>query len=282
MWSFKIILFMVGLWLGNFPFALFLLFGAYILENRWKSLDYDFFRARINLNSEFNRQQAKRGMGGSEGEKTFIYGATNYFYNMNKLNENDYRFEYVTHLVKIAAAIISSDKIIHPKEVDTLMNFVEQFGFSAEYLKAIKEDLDKALSEEIFIPGECDFIRKSMRLQDRIEFIRMLFIIASSDRKLSKEEEYIIEEVAFDLYLTDEDYRSIRAEFKPRFNSNYEILGVPESSGVKEIKQAYKQLVRKNHPDKFVHLGKKFTLSATERIKKINAAYTTIRRERGF
>jgi len=283
MWTFKAILFLVGLWLGNFPLAIFLLLIVIFLEERWKSfVDYDVHRAKINLESEYQRQQAKKRMGKASGNRSFIWGGTNYFYNMNKLNEEDYRFEYVLHLVKIAAAIISADQTIHRKEIETLMNFVMQFGFSENYLKILREELKNALQEEIFIPSECDFIRKFMRHKDRIEFIRLLFIIASSDRKLSREEEYVIEEVAFDLYLSDEEYKSVRAEFRPRYNSNYEILGVPESASIKDIKHAYKQLVRKNHPDKYVHMGKKFTINATERLKKINAAYTTIKQERGF
>src|SRR4030042_5118448 len=146
---------------------------------------------------------------------------------MNKLSEDDYRYEYIKHLIRIAAAIISVDKKIHPKEMDTLMSFVEKLGFNEDNLKKIKEEIDKALIDEIFIPGECEYIRKFMRRQDRFEFIRLLFIIATSDRGLTKLEEQIIGEVSFDLYISEYDYRSIRAEFRPRYDSNYEILGVP-------------------------------------------------------
>jgi uncharacterized tellurite resistance protein B-like protein len=283
MWFVYTIVLMIGLGMGNFPLAIVLLFFIMFMRNRWNSvIDYDLYRSRIDLEREYARQQAKKGPGRATGSRTYIPGGTNYFYNMNKLSEDDYRFEYFKHLIRVASAIISIDKKYNEKEINTLINFIGRIGFTPDNLKRLKDEMDRAIYEEIFIPGECEFIRQFMRREDRLEFIRLLFLIATADRMLSKEEENLIEEVAFDLYLPDEDYKRVRAEFRPKFDSFYEILGVPESANFKEIKQAYKELVKKNHPDKFAHLGQKVTFHANERLKKINAAYSTIRKQRGF
>ena len=52
----------------------------------------------------------------------------------------------------------------------------------------------------------------------------------------------------------------------------YQVLGIPESASDKEIKKAYKKLVKKYHPDIF-HGDKEF---AENKIKEINEAYDTL------
>lgn len=54
----------------------------------------------------------------------------------------------------------------------------------------------------------------------------------------------------------------------------YEILGVPRDASQADIKKAYRQLVRKYHPD--AHPGDK---EAEEKFKKINAAYSVLENE---
>lgn len=61
-------------------------------------------------------------------------------------------------------------------------------------------------------------------------------------------------------------------------NDPYKVLGVSPNADEKEIKSAYKQLVRKYHPDKF----QDDTMSelANEKMTEINAAYDQIMDER--
>jgi DnaJ like chaperone protein len=277
----KIFIIIIASWAGGLPFGIFAFLFITLLQQRWNSfIDYDVLRSRMSLENEYKRMNSKRAR--YKGQKTHMSGGTNYFYNMDQLNVEDYRYQYVTHLVRVAAAVISVDKDITKEEMRVINNFLINMGFSEDYLNRVKDEFEKALYEEIFIPMECEEIRKFTKKSERLEFVRLLFIVATSDRSLKKEEEYIIEEIAFDLYLNDEEFRSIRGEFRPKYNSDYEILGVSETAKIDQIKQAYKRLVKKNHPDKFAHLGKELVASATERLKRINAAYSKIKKERGF
>ena len=54
----------------------------------------------------------------------------------------------------------------------------------------------------------------------------------------------------------------------------YKILGVSSSATDDEIKKAYRDLIKKNHPDKFQDAAEK--ARATEAVKKYNAAYDEI------
>ena len=51
----------------------------------------------------------------------------------------------------------------------------------------------------------------------------------------------------------------------------YEVLGVPENADKETIKKAYKELVKKYHPDKYVN--NPLADLATEKMKEINNAY---------
>ncbi len=54
----------------------------------------------------------------------------------------------------------------------------------------------------------------------------------------------------------------------------YEVLGVPHGASEDEIKKAYRELVRKYHPDKYV--DNPLADLAQEKMKEINEAYDTI------
>ena len=57
----------------------------------------------------------------------------------------------------------------------------------------------------------------------------------------------------------------------------YEVLGVPTTATLEEIRQAYKQLVREYHPDKIPSEMKRLRLDAEEKLKAINAAYGALK-----
>ena len=57
-------------------------------------------------------------------------------------------------------------------------------------------------------------------------------------------------------------------------NNPYDVLGVTENATLEEIKNAYRTLVRKYHPDNFSDSS--LAASAAEKMKKINIAYDEI------
>jgi len=53
----------------------------------------------------------------------------------------------------------------------------------------------------------------------------------------------------------------------------YEILGISPNSSKIEIQRAYKEAIKKYHPDKLSHLGKEFSHLANEKFLEIQKAY---------
>jgi hypothetical protein len=55
------------------------------------------------------------------------------------------------------------------------------------------------------------------------------------------------------------------------------VLGVPKDASQEKIKQAYRQLANRYHPDKVSHLGDEFRNLAERRFKEIQEAYEHLR-----
>ena len=57
----------------------------------------------------------------------------------------------------------------------------------------------------------------------------------------------------------------------------YQILGIERNATPEEVKQAYRQLANKYHPDKVAHLGDEFKKLAEMRFKDIQKAYQELK-----
>ncbi len=56
----------------------------------------------------------------------------------------------------------------------------------------------------------------------------------------------------------------------------HEVLGIRPDASRKEIQNAYKQAIKKYHPDKLSHLGEDFSDLANEKFLEIQKAYDTL------
>ena len=74
----------------------------------------------------------------------------------------------------------------------------------------------------------------------------------------------------------------MEAMFVAQTDSAYTILEVSKSATDSEIKKAYRNLVKKHHPDKVRNLGQAAEEAAKEKFQRIQKAYEDIKNERGF
>ena len=59
----------------------------------------------------------------------------------------------------------------------------------------------------------------------------------------------------------------------------YEVLNISRNASSEEIKNAYRQLANKYHPDKVLHLGEEFRKLAEQRFKEIEEAYRELKQK---
>ena len=71
---------------------------------------------------------------------------------------------------------------------------------------------------------------------------------------------------------------------RPGDANPYQVLGVPPTISDDDLKSAYRQLVRDNHPDRLVAQGmpEEFIAVANQKLAAINVAYDKVAAERGI
>ena len=78
------------------------------------------------------------------------------------------------------------------------------------------------------------------------------------------------------------DFESIKAMFVKKVDDAYTILGIDSSATDDEVKKAYREMAKKNHPDKVSYLGEDVRKAAEQKFQEINNAYDKIKKQRGM
>ena len=78
-------------------------------------------------------------------------------------------------------------------------------------------------------------------------------------------------------YRTGPEYR-----YNPAPVSAYEVLGIPTDATEDEVKTAYRKLAMRHHPDRVASQGQDAQKKAETEFRKINEAYESIKKHRGF
>ncbi len=117
------------------------------------------------------------------------------------------------------------------------------------------------------------------------ELLCILFHIARADNVIHPAELTFLENVSGIFGFTTADFARIRAEnLGPDKADPYTILGLTREATDKEIKSAYRKLIKEHHPDLLASQGlpQEFIEVANEKLSVINVAYDRIEKERGM
>ena len=117
------------------------------------------------------------------------------------------------------------------------------------------------------------------------ELLAGLFYIARADGVLHPNEVRFLRQVAHEFRFDHHAFERIRANCMGSDESDpYEVLGVTAGATDDEIKTAYRNLIRENHPDKLVAKGvpQEFINLANAKMAGINDAYDRIEKQRSL
>lgn len=113
-----------------------------------------------------------------------------------------------------------------------------------------------------------------------IDLIEGLFHVALADDILHEDEDAFLAHTAEIFGLDERCYRAIRARLVDGAERDpYDLLGVPKGAILSDIRSAWKQAVRENHPDAMIARGvpPEAVVLAQRRLIAINAAWEDLR-----
>ena len=122
------------------------------------------------------------------------------------------------------------------------------------------------------------------------DVLAALFVIARADGAVNGHELDFLARTHRSFRLDEAAWNRVRG-FSPRQPAAapdepdaYTVLGVSRSTSAEEIRAAWRQLMRENHPDSLAARGvpAEFITRANEKVARINAAWDRIKRERGL
>lgn len=184
-------------------------------------------------------------------------------------------------LMVLFAAVMKADQKLLKSELDYVKEFLRK-QFPAEEVHNFMILFKDILNQEYNLRDVARQIQRSMDHPSRLQLIHLLFGLAQADGRIDSSEVDMISRISGYLNISSADFQSIKAMFVGDTDGAYRILEVSTSASNEEIKKAYRKMATKYHPDKVAHLGEDLRVLAEEKFKAVNAAYQTLKQERGF
>ena len=195
-------------------------------------------------------------------------------------NTEEKRDFNVTLLV-LSAAVMKADGNVKRSELDYVKRFfLQNFGQerAENYVKMLREILEK----EYNLYEISQQVGRYMDYSSRLQLLHYLFGIADADGRVSPEELSVINTISDYMGITNSDFQSVKAMFIKETDSAYKILGVDANATDEEVKKAYREMAKKNHPDLVSNLGEEVRQAVEKKFQEVNAAYETIKKQRGI
>lgn len=190
--------------------------------------------------------------------------------------------DFEVSLLILASIVIKADGKQDQRELDFVrLQFVNMYGKErANHAFKLFKEISK--QQNISTRQVCLQIRQMMQHASRLQLVHFLFGIAKADGLVTDDEVHQIHTIAGYLGISHNDYESIKAMFYKSADSAYKILEIDKTATNDDIKKAYRNMAKKYHPDKVIHLGKEHQQGAEEKFRKVQEAYEQLQKERGF
>lgn len=201
-------------------------------------------------------------------------------------------------LVVLCAIIMKADANYTEKQ----FNYVRQFlakNFDSIHVAKRMTLLDRLLLKQNNIDDACRRVMYYTPIESRYKIIDFLFGLAAADGIVSFTEMKTIQTIASHLYVdaavflrikalyykesdSQQSYRTAPSSSYTFIDTYYAILKVNKTATDVEVKTAYRKLVLKFHPDRWLHQPQKEQEIARQKFQELQVAYDKIKAERGI
>ncbi|MBI9067402.1 MAG: TerB family tellurite resistance protein [Salinivirgaceae bacterium] len=191
------------------------------------------------------------------------------------------RGDFMLSLIVLTAAVMKADGVVKKAELDYVKQyFLRSFGSdaAADAVKMLRDILKK----EIPLQDVSRQIGQNLDYSSKLQLLHYLFGISKADGYTHPAEVDLIQLISKYMNIGTSDFNSIKSMFYSDTNVAYSILGIKTDATEEEIKKAYRKMAVEYHPDKVSYLGEDVQRSANEKFQKINEAYESIKKEKGF
>lgn len=190
--------------------------------------------------------------------------------------------DFELNLLSLASLVIKADGKVSQTELDYVRHYFIQ-AYGRERANATFRVFNEVVKKrEVSAANISSYLRQRTRYESRLQILHFLFSIANADGLVSSAEARTINEISNYLGIHARDFSSIKAMFFKNPDSAYKILEISRNATDVEIKKAYRDMVKKYHPDKLQHLDEAHRKGGEEKFKKVQEAYEQIQKERGM
>ena len=194
------------------------------------------------------------------------------------------------NLLSLCSLVIKANGRVTQAELDFVqLQFVRLYG--KERANAVFRSFNELIKgRELDATRIAIYVRVRTTYETRLQILYFLFGIAESDGVISEEEVRQIREIAYHFAIENSDFESIKAMFGSSQNDNnnphnttpnalakaYAILGIQSNASAEEVKQAYRNMAKKYHPDRVITEDAAIKKGAEEKFKQVQQAYELI------
>ncbi|MEH6703237.1 TerB family tellurite resistance protein [Galbibacter orientalis] len=190
--------------------------------------------------------------------------------------------DFELNLLSLCSIVIKADGKVNENELQYVRSyFVTTYG--KDKANAVFRTFNEVVKKrEISAERICAYLNQRTRYETRVQLIHFLFGIAKADGAVTQSETLKIREIAGYLKVHYRDFESIMAMFIEAADNAYKILEVSPNASDADVKSAYRQMVKKYHPDKVRSNDQAIKKGAEEKFKEVQRAYEQIQKERGL
>ena len=184
-------------------------------------------------------------------------------------------------VIVLSAKMAKADGKVTKSEIKA---FKEKINVPDNEIKNVARLWDQAKKTtdgfEVYAKQISNLLEKNSSVLE--ELLNLLVIIAEADGKITNLEKIYLKEVSNIFGFSEQDFERICSSKLEKHIDPYQTLGVLKDAPLEEIKNKWKTLAMKHHPDRLVAQGipQDIIETSTYRLKEINNAWDLIKNKK--